>query len=80
MTKPDEKRILVVDDEPNVRHYLQTILEDAGFRVITASNGVEALAEIKKAPPDFISLDLVMPRKSGRKLLHEIQKHNTYFF
>ncbi len=66
--------ILVVDDEPNVRLYLQTILEDAGFMVITASDGEEALKMIKQKSPDFISLDLVMPRKSGHKLLYELRK------
>ena len=74
MTKTEEKTVLVVDDEPNVRLYLQTILEDAGFKVLTASDGEEALKTIRLNPPDFISLDLVMPRKSGHKLLYELRK------
>jgi CheY-like chemotaxis protein len=78
MTKGEEKTILVVDDEPNVLHYLQTILEDAGFNVETAGDGNEALEKIKSRPPDFISLDLVMPRRSGRKLLHELQKSKEW--
>lgn len=74
MTKPEEKTILVVDDEPNVRDYLATILLDAGFGVETASDGEEALAMIRKEPPDFISLDLIMPKKSGHRLLYELRK------
>jgi two-component system alkaline phosphatase synthesis response regulator PhoP len=74
MAKTEDKTILVVDDEPNVRLYLQTILEDAGFKVITASDGEEALKMINRNAPDFISLDLVMPRKSGHKLLYELRK------
>lgn len=74
MTKTEDKTILVVDDEPNVRLYLQTILEDAGFKVITASDGEEALQIIKRNTPDFISLDLVMPKKSGHKFLYELRK------
>lgn len=77
MTKTEDKTVLVVDDEPNVRLYLRTILEDAGFTVITASDGEEALKIIRQNVPDFISLDLVMPRKSGHKLLYELRKDPT---
>ncbi len=69
-----DKKILVVDDEPDVRDYLAAILIDAGFQVLTASDGEEALEMIRSDPPDFISLDLLMPRRSGRRLLHELQK------
>lgn len=69
-----DKTILVVDDEPNVRLFLQTALEDAGFHVVTAGDGEEALGMIRTNRPDLISLDLVMPRKSGRKLLYELRK------
>jgi two-component system, OmpR family, alkaline phosphatase synthesis response regulator PhoP len=74
MARPEDITILVVDDEPNIRRYLQTILEDAGFRVVTAADGEEAFASIKRKRPDFISLDLVMPHKSGHKLLYELRK------
>jgi CheY-like chemotaxis protein len=74
MVLAKDKTILVVDDEPSVRQYLQTVLEDAGFRVLTASDGVEALELIRREKPDFISLDLVMPRKSGHKLLYELKR------
>lgn len=69
-----DKTVLVVDDEPNVRYYLVSLLEDAGFRVMSAGDGVEALEMIRERRPDFISLDLVMPRKSGHKLLYELRK------
>ena len=74
MVRAQEKTVLIVDDEPNVRDYLAQILRDAGFQVLTASDGEEALETIRREPPDFISLDLVMPRKSGHKLLYEIRK------
>ena len=74
MVQAQEKTVLVVDDEPNVRDYLAQILRDAGFQVQTASDGEEALEMIRREPPDFISLDLVMPRKSGHKLLYELRK------
>lgn len=69
-----DKKILVVDDEPDVRDYLAAILTDAGFQVLTAADGEEALQMIRSDPPDFISLDLLMPRRSGRRLLYELQK------
>jgi CheY-like chemotaxis protein len=74
MPRAEDKTVLVVDDEPNVRDYLAQILRDAGFNVVTASDGGEALEIIRRQPPDFISLDLVMPKKSGHKLLYELRK------
>jgi CheY-like chemotaxis protein len=74
MARAQDKTVLVVDDEPNVRDYLAQILRDAGFNVVTASDGGEALEIIRSRPPDFISLDLVMPKKSGHKLLYELRK------
>jgi len=74
MEEARDKTILVVDDEPDVREYLRTVLEDAGFNVITAGDGEEALEIIHRERPDFISLDLIMPRKSGHKLLYELKK------
>ena len=74
MNRPQEKTVLVVDDEPNVRKYLAQILLDAGFNVVQAGDGIQAMEIIQDSPPDFISMDLVMPRKSGHKLLYELRK------
>ncbi len=78
MERAADKTILVVDDEPNVRQYLKTVLQDAGFNVVTAGDGVEALEIIKEKVPDFISLDLLMPKKSGHKLLHELRRNRQW--
>jgi CheY-like chemotaxis protein len=75
MPKPQDKTILVVDDEDDVRDYFADILSDAGFNVRTAADGEEALQCVREKVPDFISLDLVMPRKSGIKFLYEL-RHN----
>jgi len=72
------KRVLVVDDEPDVRRYLRTALEDAGFLVETASDGYEALEKLKADPPDLISLDLVMPRHSGAMFHRELLKNRQW--
>jgi len=71
------KRVLVVDDEADVRDYLRTALEDAGFLVETARDGLEALKMVERDPPDLISLDLVMPHHSGAKLYRELQKNRN---
>ncbi len=69
------KTVLVVDDEPNVRLYLQTVLEDSGFEVQTAANGHQALDRMTEKKPDVISLDLVMPKMSGLNFFKYIQKN-----
>lgn len=74
MAQAEEKTVLVVDDEPNVRLFLQTALEDAGFNVVTATDGDEALEIVRSSKPDFISTDLVMPNRSGPRLLYELRK------
>ena len=74
MPEAKDRTVLVVDDEPNVREYLAQILRDADFNVLTAADGDKAMELIRAQPPDFISLDLVMPKKSGHKLLFELKK------
>jgi len=77
MSKKLNKRILIVDDEEDIREYLKVALEDAGFEVETASDGLEALEICRRNPPDLISLDLVMPKHSGVKCYRELQKDKT---
>jgi CheY-like chemotaxis protein len=78
MTKPEDKTILVVDDEPDVLTYLTMVLEDAGFNVMSAQDGNEALERVREKKPDFISLDLVMPHKSGIRFYHELRKNKEW--
>jgi CheY-like chemotaxis protein len=63
-----------VDDEEDIRQFLSTVLEDAGFRVVTAANGEEALKRVETARPDFVSVDLVMPRKTGLEFLYDLRE------
>ena len=78
MSGPEEKTILVVDDEEDIRKYLSMALVDAGFQVTTANNGDEAMEQVKQRKPDLISLDLVMPQKSGVKFYQELTKDKKY--
>src|SRR5207248_455101 len=67
------KRVLVVDDDPDIRELLFTALEDEGFEVVPAGNGQEALAIIKTFRPDVIVLDLMMPVMDGWQFAHELR-------
>lgn len=78
MAKPGSKTILVVDDEEDVRKFLSMALVEAGFNVVTASDGFEALDQVKVKKPDLISLDLVMPKRSGVKFYRDLLKHKEY--
>ena len=73
--RAEDVTVLVVDDEPDVAFYLGSVLEDAGLNVVFAHDGDEALEVIRRRPPDLISLDLVMPRKSGIRVLAELRRN-----
>ena len=64
-------RILVVDDEPDIRQTLREILEDEGFCVSLAGNGAQAREAYRQAPPDLVLLDIWMPDVDGITLLRE---------
>lgn len=58
-------KILVVDDDPDMREALQMILESADYKVVTGEDGEECLAMIKQEQPDLLILDLLMPKMDG---------------
>jgi len=72
--RPEDMTVLVVDDEMDIATYLASVLEDAGMNVVVAHDGIQALEVIRNQPIDLISLDLVMPRKSGIRLLMDLRK------
>lgn len=67
------KLVLVADDEPDVVTYLQAMLEDNGYRVITAHDGEECLQKARREKPDLITLDITMPGKSGVRVFHDLR-------
>ncbi len=69
------KRILVVDDDQGLVEVLKTTLTKAGYRILTAYNGEEALEKIEKVIPDLIILDVMMPKMDGI----EVAKHLLTF-
>jgi len=68
-----KKRILVVDDERHIVRLVQVNLERAGYEVLTAYDGVEALEKVKSEMPDMVVLDVMMPRMDGFEVLKNMQ-------
>ncbi|MFZ0786572.1 MAG: sigma-54 dependent transcriptional regulator [Candidatus Acidiferrales bacterium] len=70
-----KEKILIVDDEPSIRKYLQTLLEVDGFEVEALTNGKDALARIGNGErPDFIILDVLMPEMDGLETLRQLMQ------
>jgi len=67
-------KILVIDDEPDIRTFLTVLFEENGHEVVTAGDGDEGLAQANDEKPDLITLDILMPNKSGIKLYRELRK------
>ena len=67
--KPEDLRVLVVDDDASIRSMLGFVLEDEGFQVLEAADGQEALDRLVDDPPDAMVLDLMMPRVDGHGVL-----------
>ncbi len=65
--------ILIVDDEPNILLSLQFLMKKAGYIVSTAKDGEEALAEISRAKPDLVLLDVMMPKIDGFTVCQRIR-------
>lgn len=68
------KKILVVDDEPDIIMYMTTLLEENGYETDSAKDGVEGLTKAKENRPNLICLDILMPEKSGIGLYRELRK------
>jgi CheY-like chemotaxis protein len=73
MAEP-QKKILVIDDEPDVVVYLETLLQDNGYLTVAAYDGEEALNLVRAKKPDLVTLDISMPRKSGLRFYREVRE------
>lgn len=65
--------ILVVEDDPSVQGLLQVLLEDEGYEVLQARDGLEGLLQVELRHPAAILLDLMMPNVSGERVLRELR-------
>ena len=72
------KRILVVDDDPDIIDYLDLFLEDEGYQVSSANRSSSALTAMEEFKPDAVILDVVLPGKSGLDLLVTIRQDDRW--
>jgi len=66
-------KILVVDDDPEIREAISLILEANGYKVVTAQDGIDGLNKLKVDKPDLMVLDLLMPRMDGFGVCKELK-------
>lgn len=71
-------RVLIADDNPQILELLEAYLEPLGVQIITASDGEEALAAVRAAPPDLLLLDVMMPKRSGFEVSRILKDDPAY--
>ena len=67
------KKVLVVDDDPDVRLFNATVVEESGYTPVEADNGEDGLRLIRDEKPDLVILDVLMPKQSGIRLYRELK-------
>jgi CheY-like chemotaxis protein len=73
-----KKNILVVDDEKDIVEFLKQLLEDNGYEVTPAYDGLEAMELVRESKPDLILLDLQMPEETGTGLYRKLQHKKEF--
>jgi DNA-binding response OmpR family regulator len=76
MTSP--KKILLVEDDPDIRAFLKTTLEMEDYTVLTAANGIKLISNIRVDRPDLILLDIMLPWVDGYELCKAVKAHPEY--
>lgn len=69
----EAKKLLLVDDDPEILRALSAVLERKGYRVTTARDGQDGLAAAQREQPDLVVVDMMMPRKSGFLVLEKLK-------
>lgn len=72
------KKVLIVDDEPNIVISLEFLMKREGFEVSIARDGEEALRKVEESMPDLILLDVMMPKKSGFEVCQQLRGNPAY--
>ena len=72
-----KRKILIVDDDPNIVDYLVTLFEDNGYATCSANNAQDGFEAAKKEVPDLITLDLEMPGEWGPRLFRKISEEKS---
>jgi len=66
--------IMIIEDEPDIRVYLSTALEDNGYNVITTDEDESVISIVMDKKPDLVILDIMMPKRSGISIYRELRK------
>ena len=72
------KKILIIDDDPAIVRYLETLFQDNGYQTCSASDGTEAAEVLKSEKPDLITLDLEMPKEWGPQFFRRLTKDSEH--
>jgi len=72
------KKILIIDDEPDVVTYLSAVLEANGYKSYATSNIKIAMEQVEDIRPDLICLDIVMPQETGISFYTRLRQHNEF--
>ena len=72
------KKILIIDDEADIRKFLAEFLQDEGYEVVTAEDGISGLEALKAENPDLITLDLQMPNDTGTAFYRKMHRDKNY--
>ena len=72
--KGEKKKVLIVDDEPNVVAYLEMLLQDSGYETFSALDGKKALEVAKRETPALVILDILMPEHTGTDFYRKLHK------
>jgi len=71
------KKVLIVDDEPDTLELVKLVLESGGFKTVSAANGIEALNQVDVSKPDLVLLDIMMPDMDGWEVFRKIKEKNS---
>lgn len=72
-----QKRIVVVDDSPTSLRFVSDTLRGAGYEVVTAKDGEEAIDKVTSAPPHGVVLDILLPKKNGFQVCRELKTNSV---
>ena len=67
------KKVLIVDDDVDIRKVVSKLVEKSGYEAMEAKNGVEGMGKVREHKPDLIILDMLMPKESGIRMYHELK-------
>jgi two-component system phosphate regulon response regulator PhoB len=71
------KKVLVVDDDVDIRKVVSKLVEKSGYITIEAKNGVEGMGKVREDKPDLIILDILMPKESGIRMYRELKSEEA---